>query len=376
MERVVTINLNGNPYQLEEPAYDALRSYIERARAALTANPDQAEIIRDLEQAIADKCSGYLSPSKAVVSASEMARILQEMGPVEGEADGASTSSTSDDEYVPPLRRLYRLYDRGAWTGVSAGLAAYAGIDVAWIRAFWIISAVFSGGFTVLIYLVLIFAMPVAATSAEMAAAHGAPFNAQEVIERAKREYTRFTDENAPRWRAAYREHRRQWRERAKNRPFVKVHAGAWDHGSGPVEPPAQPVGYVTRVFAGLMAFVFSIISATLLIAFLLALFALVGTGALMGWSPPADVPLWLAVVILCIAYAAISAPFTALRRTSYATVSGHPGTWGGGADSMITLLVIALVAWLAWLFIPDARMAMENAYLVIRDFSNAWNWN
>ena len=26
MERVVTINLNGNSYQLEEPAYDALRS--------------------------------------------------------------------------------------------------------------------------------------------------------------------------------------------------------------------------------------------------------------------------------------------------------------------------------------------------------------
>ena len=76
MERVVTINLNGNPYQLEEPAYDALRSYLGRAQAALIANPDQAEIIRDLEQAIADKCSGYLSASKSVVSASEMARIL------------------------------------------------------------------------------------------------------------------------------------------------------------------------------------------------------------------------------------------------------------------------------------------------------------
>jgi len=376
MERVVTINLNGNPYQLEEPAYDALRSYLGRAQAALTANPDQAEIIRDLEQAIADKCSGYLSASKSVVSASEMARILLEMGPVEGEAEGASASSMNDDGYVPPLRRLYRLYDRGAWTGVSAGLAAYAGIDVAWIRAFWIISAVFSGGFTILIYLVLIFAMPVASTSAEMAAAHGAPFNAQEVIDRAKREYTRFTDENAPRWRAAFREHRRQWRERAKNRPFVKVHAGVWDHASGPVEPPAQPVGYVTRVFAGLMAFIFSIVSAVLLIAFLLALFSLMGTGMLLGWSPPTDVPLWLAVVILCITYAAISAPFTALRRTSYATVSGHPGTWGGGADSLITLLVIALVAWLAWLFIPDARALMENAYVVIRDFSNSWNWN
>ncbi len=82
MERVVTINLNGNPYQLEEPAYDALRAYIGRAEAALADSPDKAEIIRDLEQAIADKCGGYLSSSKSVVNAQEMARILEEMGPV------------------------------------------------------------------------------------------------------------------------------------------------------------------------------------------------------------------------------------------------------------------------------------------------------
>ena len=54
MERVVTINLNGNSYQLEEPAYDALRAYMTRAEASLAANPDKAEIVRDLEQAIAD----------------------------------------------------------------------------------------------------------------------------------------------------------------------------------------------------------------------------------------------------------------------------------------------------------------------------------
>jgi hypothetical protein len=136
MERVVTINLNGNPYQLEEPAYDALRAYMDRARTALSANPDQAEIVRDLEQAIADKCSGYLSPSKSVVSATEMARILDEMGPVEGGAANseqtAGAGAAPNDGSFRPDRRLYRIYERGAWTGVSAGLSAYTGIDVAW----------------------------------------------------------------------------------------------------------------------------------------------------------------------------------------------------------------------------------------------------
>ena len=77
MERVVTINLNGNPYQLEEPAYDALRAYLERARATLADNPDKAEIIRDLEQAIADKCAapvpslcqiaGHQQPTRLII---------------------------------------------------------------------------------------------------------------------------------------------------------------------------------------------------------------------------------------------------------------------------------------------------------------------
>lgn len=370
MERVVTINLNGNPYQLEEPAYDALRAYLDRARAALAANPDQGEVIRDLEQAIADKCGSYISPGKTVISANEMNTILQEMGPVEGESEQPAGAAPGYDG-ARPLRRLYRIYDRHAWTGVSAGLAAYAGIDVAWVRAAWILTAIFTGGTTALIYLVLIFAVPVASTSEELAAAYGAPFNAQEVIDRAKREYTRFTDENAPRWRAAFREHRREWREHSR-----RWHAGRWDHGGGPVEPPQQPVGYATRVFAGVMAFLFSVITAVLLIVFLLALFSLLGTGAILGLAPPADVPIWLAIVILSILYAAISAPFSALRRTSYATVSGHSNTRSHGADSFITIIVIAAIAWLAWLFIPDARMAMEQAYVVIRDFSNSWIWN
>lgn len=379
MERVVTINLNGNPYQLEEPAYDALRAYIGRAEATLSDNPDKAEIIRDLEQAIADKCNGYLGPSKSVISAPEMTRVLAEMGPVEGDGGEAPGDAPGDDEdFIRPHRRLYRIYDRTSWTGVSAGLAAYAGIDAAWIRTLWILSALFTGGFTILIYIVLIFAVPVAATSAEMAAAHGAPFNAQEVVDRAKREYARFTDENAPRWRESFRQHRREWRERSKRGPFIRMHAGMhrgdWDHGTGPVAAPQAPVGYATRVFAGVLAFVFSVITAVLLIAFLLAFFSLIGTGEVLGLSPPADIPVWLAAIVLAIAYAAISAPFSALRRSSYATVSGHPGSWGGGADGLVSLVVVVALAWLAWMFIPDARMAMEEAYVVIRDLITSWN--
>jgi phage shock protein PspC (stress-responsive transcriptional regulator) len=377
MERVVTINLNGNPYQLEEPAYDALRAYIARAEAALADNPDKAEIIRDLEQAIADKCASYLSPSKSVVSAAEMARMLEEMGPVEGEGAPQSEGAASFDG---PRKRLYRIKDGAQVAGVCAGMAAYFDIDVNIIRLLWIVATLFTSGFAGLVYIVMMFMVPSAHTSAEWAAAHGVPFNAQEVIDRAKRDYARFTETNTPRWRAEWRRQHRKWRARSKHGAFVEMEAGldnsrSTDHGAGPSMPPAQPAGYLTRVFAGLMAFIFSVVGAALLIAFLVVIFSLLSAGAVFGWAPPTDVPFWLVIVIVCIVYAAISAPFSALRRASYATVSGHPQ--GGGADSLITLAIVALAGWLAWLYVPEARMLMEQGYLVIRDFADHWtNWN
>jgi len=372
MERVVTINLNGNPYQLEEPAYDALRAYMSRAEAALGQNPDKAEIVRDLEQAIADKCATHLSPGKTVISAAEMTRVLEEMGPVEGEADAGAQQQQAGagPQHEPwrPARRLYRIYDNGAWTGVSAGMAAYAGIDVAWVRVFWVLSALFTGGFTGLIYIVMIFAVPVASTSEELAAAHGAPFNAQEVIDRAKREYGRFAETSGENWRREERRWRRSWRQ--QQRQWDQ----SWSSGNPAAQAamaPAQPVGYVERMFAGLFAFVFSIITAALLIAFLIAFFSILSNGSVFGWTPPGDVPTWLVLVVLAIAYAAISSPFSALQRTSYATLSGR--RTGGATDGLATLAIVLIVGVFAWTYSSEARDFIEQGYIVIRDFVAYW---
>jgi len=45
MQKVITINLNGRAYQLEEAAYDALRAYLNLAEVRLSDNPDRAEIL-------------------------------------------------------------------------------------------------------------------------------------------------------------------------------------------------------------------------------------------------------------------------------------------------------------------------------------------
>lgn len=356
MERVVTINLNGNPYQLEAPAYDALRAYIDRAEAALASNPDKAEIVRDLEQAVADKCAAHLGPAKSVINAAEMAKVLEEMGPVQGEENAPREEAGPAYE---PRKRLYRIKEGAQIAGVCSGLGAYFDLDVNIIRLLFIIGALFTSGFFILVYIVMMFVLPSAHTSAEWAAAHGVPFNAQEVIDRAKREYKRVAEDVTHDWKSSWRSQRRAWREE------IRARRHAWRAPP----PPATPVGYATRLFAGLLALVLSIVTAALLIAFLVALFSLLSAGAVLSWAPPAGMPIWLAVVVLCIAYAAIATPLAHLRRSSYGAASGYSFV-GGGADGAVTLVAIIAGGAIAYNFLPEFRDWMQNMFDFVGTFT------
>lgn len=272
------------------------------------------------------------------------------MGPVEGEANAPRAEDASG--YEPPRKRLYRIKDDARIAGVCAGIGAYFDLDANLIRLMFIIAFFVTGGGMLILYIVLMFLMPSAHTSEEWAAAHGMPFNAQEVIDRAKREYHRFTDGTAKGWRASMRAQRRAWRD------DIRAQRHSWR--AAPTTP-AQPVGYLTRVLAGLVAFVLSLIGAALLIGFLVALFSLLNTGAMFDWSLPGDIPIWLVIVVLCILYAAIASPLAHLRRSSYATASGYR-SYSGGADGLVTLLAILAGGAMAYQFLPEFRDWLENA--------------
>ncbi|MEJ0058966.1 MAG: PspC domain-containing protein [Terricaulis sp.] len=346
MERVVTINLNGNPYQLDETAFDALRAYLERAEAALAANPDKAEILRDLEQAIADKCAAFLSPAKTVISAAEIATVLEQMGPVEGEA--ASESVGDSEAPQGPKKRIYRIRDDAKVAGVCAGIGAYFDIDANLVRLLFVVLTIFTHGFFILVYVAMMFLIPSAHTSEEWAAAHGVPFNAQEVIDQAKRQFNdgqpwRWGYDGRPAWRRAMRE-----RVRARRAPLAPA-----------------PVGPFSRVFGGVFALIFSLLSAALGIAFLLALYSLFTTGVVLGWAPPAGVPIWMALIVLCVVYGALAGPLGALQGASVSALTGLPSrnhdTGFGG------LVILCVVGWAAYTYVPEARIWMDQMFVYLR---------
>lgn len=367
MERVVTINLNGNPYQLEEPAYDAVRAYLQHAEAALSANPDKAEVVRDLEQAIADKCASYLSPTKSVISASEMAKILDEMGPVQGEAGAGEGAQASAKPGAGP-RRLYRIRDGAQIAGVCAGLGAYFDIDVNWMRVLFLVGTVLTSGFFIFVYIAMMFMIPSANTSEEWAAAHGVPFNAQEVIDRAKREYSHFTA-NGPPWQWSKwqrRQYKREMRARWRAQPW-----GNWQpFYNGPAAPAASgPVSYSFGLVTGLLSVVLAFIRATLGIIFLVFLFALVTTGHIGWWTLPPNVALWQAIVGLILIYVLISIPLRALRWALY---GGHPYYGYRGAEGLVTIAVLVVVGLVAYHYSPEARQILDNIPAVLTRFGDA----
>jgi phage shock protein PspC (stress-responsive transcriptional regulator) len=193
MRKVTTINLNNNAYQIDEDGYEALSRYMQDAERALAGNPDRAEILADLEQAIADKCRVALGPYRNVVSTAEIERILREMGPVAGHAESnasgpAATASTAPGGSSPPQhppRRLYRIREGRKIWGVCTGLAAYASVNATWVRVAFVLLTIF-GGLGLAAYLAMLF-VPVAKTPEELAAAHGQPFSAQELVDRIRK---------------------------------------------------------------------------------------------------------------------------------------------------------------------------------------------
>lgn len=342
MEPVVTVNLGGNAYQLDQSAYEALRTYLDRAGAALGDNPDRAEIIRDLERAIAEKCAAYLSAHKSVISAAEIGAVLEQMGPVEGDTTTETRSDSGAHFAGEPRKRLFRVYDRHSITGVSAGLAAYAAVDPGIIRFLWIIATVFTSGLAAIGYIVLMFVMPPASSPEQVAAAHGAPFNAQDIIDRAKREYANFEAGPAQRWREA-------WRERGP----------AWRWEPTPVAtPPRGPLDYLTRILAGIVTVVLGLASAALTIAFIVVLFSLITTGAVLGHPLPAGVPFWVGIIVVSIAYSALVAPLSMLQQSSQAAVTGTPRYQNHGAGWAVVAVVLVLL----WVFASDPGDAQEWA--------------
>jgi phage shock protein PspC (stress-responsive transcriptional regulator) len=355
MQKVISINLNGNAYQLDESGYDTLREYLAGAERALEGNPDRGEIIADLEQAIADKCGKFLNANKGVVSATEIAQIVKEMGPIDAPAaENADTDTgaagTQSARTERPAKRLYRITDGAMVAGVCNGLAAYLSIDVTIVRIVFALAAFATKGFGFIAYAVMMFVVPEAKTSEERASAGGAPFNAREVIDRAKHQYA----EGTKHWRRQWRRQQRQW----------------WRQRWAPGIP---PVGYGPPLWGAPLLPLFALAHFALLVTMAAMMISLVNTGAILGWTLPAGVPAWAGLLMLFVGYQIVVSPIRAVQHWSWQLGSGagQPGPYAFW-NAVTWLVGMAFVVWLGSNHLPEIREFIQRLPPLIQEFADA----
>jgi phage shock protein PspC (stress-responsive transcriptional regulator) len=368
MRPVIAVSLNGRAYQLEDDAHAALAQYLADAEHSLGGNPDRAEILADLEQAIADKCERCLSAHKTVLTRAEIVQVIEQMGPVEAggaeDAKGAGPGSTANatgptdsgsGQGAP--KRLYQISEGAVLSGVCKGIAVYFDVDVAIVRLLFVIAAILSGGFAVLLYVAMMFLVPYANTPEEVAAAGGLPFNARVLVEQWKRKAAQFADAashaarrdgtraDRARWRAEWRRARWQWREEwRRNRAQWRARRwSAWNASPTPSPPPPPPLA---AFLAGLGWAVLGILVALLTLAWLFVVLSLLATGSVLGWSL-GHLPLWAAIVLLIVLYQIVVSPLRAARYAHSPYFYAYRYRSHALADALVGLLILALLVWL-----------------------------
>jgi phage shock protein PspC (stress-responsive transcriptional regulator) len=385
MNKVITINLNGNAYQLEESGYDALRQYLDNAARRLEGNPDKDEIIADIEQAIADKFRAVLGTFKTVVVTREVEKVIEEMGPVQdasgdtGEPapDGAnahpsgnagatvgSRAANSGSSSTGTAKRLYRINEGAMIAGVCNGLAAYFNIDVTIVRLlFAILTLLWGTG--ILVYVLMAFIVPTASTPTEMAAAQGGgPSTTQEFIRRARAGYYEgmktFHDKHAHReWKRKFKREMRGWKYNFQREMHQNAHQWQqnWSQHWGQHPHPRAWIGLgftlMVLKWVKLLCFCFGIY----------AVYSLVTKGSVFGVLLPAGIPVWIGVVFLIVLYHFVTWPIKAMQYGCY-----YPGTprWGygpmsGPLDGLVWLGFIVVLVWLGDHYVPQVHEALLN---------------
>jgi phage shock protein PspC (stress-responsive transcriptional regulator) len=379
MRAVNTISLNGNAWQIEAEGCEALAAYLKSAETRLTGDPDRAEILADLEQAIADKLARRVSAHKNVVTVDEITLALQEMGPVEAvaagpgaEAGAQRTAGTQPGGSASPdadagaqgkqapgenpgaagggaTRHLFRIREGEMVGGVCNGLAAYFGLDVTIVRLIFVLASVFSVGAGAIVYMVMMMVVPVAETAEQMAAAHGKPFSAEELIGRPKGPTAGF--DAGHHWRQQWRDQRRVWRDQRRQ---WRRQRRAWGFGApyAPVPPPPPP--FAGEPLIGVLRWV-------LLIVFLVALARAVEGRPVLGWDWAASVPHWVGIVAVCVIYGAL------LKQTHIAWYYGHVGAYHPGhalmalIGTVVWLLVLVSIGWYVMHHWPEVQDFLQR---------------
>jgi phage shock protein PspC (stress-responsive transcriptional regulator) len=201
MNKTVTVNLGGSIFNIEEEAFQLLRSYLDRIKLNFVGDPGQSEIMTDIEVRLAELLSERLDEVRNVVIRSHVEEVIAVMGQPEDFAmeEGAGGTENAQSDFRHKRRRIYRDREDAAIGGVCAGLSYYFGWDPIVLRIIFVFFGIISAGTAVFAYLILWAIIPEARTTAEKLQMRGEPVTV-ESISRFINEEARKAAENVNSW--------------------------------------------------------------------------------------------------------------------------------------------------------------------------------
>ena len=155
MEPIAHMRLSGHAgaFPLTPGAQHGLVQYLADARAALAADPDGDETLRDMEAGIGDRLVELVADG-APIGEAQMSAVLSDAGPVKDER-GTTRSS------APARGQFWCRIQEGKWFGgICLGIAARGGFRVDWVRTIVLLLTLMTGGFLGIVYLVALLFLP------------------------------------------------------------------------------------------------------------------------------------------------------------------------------------------------------------------------
>lgn len=200
MKKTVTINLNSFIFNIDEDAYKVLHVYLEKLSEHFGNNEEGREIIKDIEARIAELFSEKLSENKQVINIDDVNEVISILGYVNDIIDSDETEDTSKKEEKKKRdKKFFRDPDNKMLAGVCSGLAAYTGVSIIVWRIIFLVFLFIPGNISIVAYIILWIAVPMAKTTAQKLEMKGEKVNLENIEKTVKEEYEDLK-ENLKNW--------------------------------------------------------------------------------------------------------------------------------------------------------------------------------
>ncbi|HYH55224.1 MAG TPA: PspC domain-containing protein, partial [Anseongella sp.] len=124
MNKTVNINISGMVFHIEEDAYEALKKYMHEIKLYFSRSAEDAEVVTDIENRIAEMFSETLKAERReVIVLKDVEGMIAQIGQVSDFREAAADQGPAPEREVP--RRLFRDPDDKKLGGVCAGISHY-----------------------------------------------------------------------------------------------------------------------------------------------------------------------------------------------------------------------------------------------------------